>query len=74
MYKVGDDLKFISSVVKKVKVRFSKIVEIEEDDKGKIIKLQNAMKLRFVSTRDGSLWDTYRLISNGDTVLVEKPD
>jgi len=73
MYEVGDDLKFITSVVKRVKVRYSKITDIEEDDKGKTIKLENAMKLRFVSTSEG-IWDTYRLVSNGNTVLVERKD
>jgi len=73
MYEVGDDLKFITSVVKRVKVRYSKITDIEEDDKGKTIKLENAMKLRFVSTSEG-VWDTYRLVSNGNTVLVERKD
>ena len=73
MYEIGDDLKFITSVVKRVKVRYSKITDIEEDDKGKTIKLENAMKLRFVSTSEG-IWDTYRLVSNGNTVLVERKD
>jgi len=75
MYKVGDEVKYISGMnVKGIKVRHSKVLEVTEDDKGVIIALQNAMKLRFVSSRKDSSWDIYRLIANGSAVLVKNKD
>ena len=68
--KVGDEVKYISGIVGKIVVHYSKVLSIDPDQG--IIELENAMKLRFLhKSTDGGIWNTYRNMANGKNVLID---
>lgn len=68
--KVGDEIKYISGIIKKVVVHDSKVISVDEENG--IIELENAMKLKFLhKSKDGGIFDSYRNMANGQNVLVD---
>jgi len=67
-FEKGEEIGYISEIIRSIKIRYSKILEINEEEK--TITLENAMVLKFVN-KSSSAWLTYRNIKTGKSVLVK---
>ena len=68
-YCVGEEVPFIGSITNGIKIRYSKVIEVNEEEK--TITLENAMKLKFVKEyEEWSDWDKYINLQTNKNILV----
>lgn len=68
-YCIGEETPFIASITNGIKIRYSKVIEINEEEK--TIILENAMKLKFVKEAEGgSAWDKYINLQTNKSVFI----
>jgi hypothetical protein len=68
-YCIGEEVPFIGSISNGIKIRYSKVIEVNEEEK--TISLENAMKLKFVKEyEEWSAWDKYINLQTNKSVLV----